>query len=124
MRKDATGRPQVGNKREELGVRPGYDIPVNAGIVSPRTGGMSTTPDDPARLPPFLRPPRFGIGGFGTLPVFVFDLTRLGSRLTYRPDPDPKKAQQHGFVEPNQSMTIDAYQVALAATQTDWMEVL
>jgi hypothetical protein len=122
MRKNETGRPRVGSKREELGVRPGYDIPVNGdGTVTPRTGGMSITPDDPARLPPFLRPPRFGKGGFGILPVFVFDPIRLGSQLAY--SADPKQAQRHGFVEPSQSMTIDAYQLALAATQIDWMEV-
>jgi hypothetical protein len=90
------------------------------GQVHPGRGGMSVVPDDPARLPPHFRP--VALGGFGKLPVFGVEATRLGEKLFYRPD--PKKPTRHGFVEPSAVMTIAAYQIAIAATAPVWQEVV
>ena len=81
-----------------LGVRPGVDIPVDyTGLVASGQGGLSVTPDELARLPPHVRPARFG--GKGKLPVFELSVRSLGERLAWRPDPD--RPDRHGFVEPS-----------------------
>jgi hypothetical protein len=80
---------------------------------------MSVTPDDPARLPPHVRPPRHG--GHGRLPIFELLSSNLGPSLMYRPDPNAPL--RHGFVEPNKALAFDSYQKALYATQPNWTEV-
>lgn len=120
MRKDETGRPRCGAQGSLLGARPGVDIvPDPSNLVDGGTGGMSVTPDDPARLPPHARPQR--LGGLGRLPIFGLEMARLGEMLAYRAD--PAAADRHGFVEPSRRMSFDDYQAALAATQSDWREV-
>jgi hypothetical protein len=120
MRKDETGRPRCGSQGSLLGVRPGVDIiPDASNLVDRGTGGMSVTPDDPARLPPHARPQR--LGGLGRLPIFGLETDRLGELLAYRPD--PVAPNRHGFVEPSKRMSFDDYQAALAATRCDWREV-
>ena len=102
-----------------LGVRPD-DIEVNeSGHAHPGCGGMSVAPDDPAFLPPFLRPA--SIGGHGKLPVFVIDSNALREKLTYRPD--PMKPKRHGFIEPVFAMLLAAYSAALAETASAWKVV-
>ena len=119
MLRDEAGRPRLGERANMLGVRPGFDIPVLPdGNVMAGQGGMSVTPDDPAYLPPHVRPER--LGGRGKLPVFVLAATRLGSALSYRPDPG--HPGRHGFVEPAGAMPLAAYQTALAHTQDAWEE--
>lgn len=104
-----------------LGARVPIDIKTDPnGHVHPGRGGMSVTPDDPVRLPPHFRP--VALGGFGKLPVFGIETSRLGETLSYRPD--IKKPTRHGFVEPGAVMTIAAYQLAIAATAPVWQEVL
>jgi hypothetical protein len=103
-----------------LGARPGIDIVLDAyNLVDRGTGGMSVTPDDPGRLPPHVRPKRFG--GLGKLPIFGLETKRLGELLAYRAD--PRAPDRHGFVEPASRMPFEAYQAALAGTQPDWWEV-
>jgi hypothetical protein len=44
----------------------------------------------------------------------------MGQSLTLRPDPD--KADVHGFVEPDTTMTFAEYQGAIEATQPQWIQ--
>jgi hypothetical protein len=120
MRKDESGRPRCGAQGNLLGARPRVDIyPDAANNVTDGAGGMSVTPDDPAHLPPHVRPQR--LGGIGKLPVFELETVRLGEKLTYRPDPE--RPDRHGFVEPRELMSFGEYQAALAFTQPDWKEM-
>lgn len=118
---DADGAPKCGTAGSMLGVRP---IDVEKALdaenkVHPGLGGLSVTPDDPKRMKPFLRPP--SLGGHGTRPIFMIASTALGAALSYRPD--PTHPRDHGFVEPASVMKLEAYQVRLAATRSDWKEV-
>lgn len=120
MRKDVAGKPLCGDESNMLGVRPGIDLrPDATGHVVGGQGGLSVTPDDPMRLPPHVRPPRFG--GKGKLPVFEIPAGSLGGALSYRPDPE--RPERHGFVEPGAPMHLSEYQSALASTQPGWQEV-
>ncbi len=120
MRKDEAGRPVCGSAGSMLGVRPNVDIPNDGtGAVKPGTGGLSITPDDPAHLPPHVRPPR--LGGKGRLPIFEILRGAIGSSLTFRADPDHPVT--HGFVEPAKVMVLADYQLALCNTGSSWKEV-
>ncbi len=121
MERDAKGQPLCGTEPNRLGVRPGVDVaPDPAGQVVGGTGGLSVTPDDPHRLPPHVRPVRFG--GRGHLPVFQLPFTDLGIKLAYRPSRNhPKK---HGYIEPRAEMSLNGYQEALALTQSAWTELI
>ena len=89
-------------------------------LVHPGTGGMSVTPDDPARLPPHVRP-RW-LGGQGKLPAFFYlEFAALAPPLGVRLD--PKHPERHAFVEPALMMTVDEYQAALCSTRGLWREV-
>jgi hypothetical protein len=110
--------PAIGPTARTLGVRAGIDVPVISGTVRPQQGGLSVTPDDPRRLPPFRRPAE--LGGTGKDPVFAIDENDLGPDLVYRPDPlDPGR---HGFIEPARIMAFGKYELALAATQAAWRQ--
>jgi hypothetical protein len=102
-----------------LGARAGIDVKPDAqDLVHPENGGISVTPDDPARLPPHLRPE--SLGGFGRLPVFALEMRQLGMSLAYRPS--RRKPDRHGEIEPSMTMPLTAYQDALCATEPDWEE--
>ncbi len=121
MRRGDGGAPQCGSAGNHLGIRPGIDIPKSPDeLVHPGTGGMSVTPDDPARLPPHVRPP--WLGGQGKLPVFALDFAAIGALLGVRLD--PKHPERHAFVEPAMMMTVDEYQAALCSTRASWREVI
>jgi hypothetical protein len=121
MRKGAGAVPQCGSAANQLGVRPGVDIPNSPDeLVHPGTGGMSVAPDDPARLPPHVRPQR--LGGHGKLPVFELDCAVIPPLLGVRLD--PKHPERHAFVEPVSTMTVNEYQAALCATRAYWSEVI
>lgn len=91
------GRPVVGSGDAMLGARVPVDIAVDAeGNVHPQSGGLSITPDDPARLPPHFRPE--ALGGKGRFPVFELEDADLPARLTWRRD--ARRPLKHGFVEP------------------------
>lgn len=120
MQKSAGGAPLAGSGDAMLGARVAIDVKTDtSGQVHPGRGGMSVTPDDPARLPPHFRP--LSLGGFGKLPVFGIETIRLGETLAYRPD--PRKPLKHGFVEPGTVMPLPGYQNALAATAPAWQEI-
>jgi hypothetical protein len=121
MRKGEEGFPSCGSGSSQLGVRPGADIPNGPDeLVHPGTGGMSVTPDDPARLPPHVRP-RW-LGGQGKLPVFQLEFAALAPPLGVRLD--PKHPERHAFVEPVSTMALNEYQAALCSTQALWREVI
>lgn len=118
MKETSDSLPEIGPSTRTLGVRPGIDVPAQnpSDVVWPGQGGMSVSPDDPAYLPDFRRPPEFG--GTGNDPVWIIHDDNLGPDLIYRPD--PAKPGTHGFIEPGRPMTVQAYQNALGATQSRW----
>jgi hypothetical protein len=119
MSRALDGGPICGSGPCMLGVRVPLDIaPDEAGNVHPGRGGMSVTPDDPARLPPHLRP--ISLGGLGKLPVFAIEVGRLGPHARHRPD--PRRPTRHGFVEPAISMSLSSFRTALATTRAAWRE--
>jgi hypothetical protein len=114
---DGDGRPVCGDDNNMLGARVPIDIrPNTEGIVSPGKGGMSVSPDDPRNLPFFLLP--LSLGGKGALPLFSLMVSSLAPHLSYRAD--PKRAKNHGFVEPAATVALAEYRAALAATESDW----
>ena len=120
MLKGPSGRPPCGSAANQLGVRPGTDIPVDPGKrVHPQTGGMSVTPDEISRLPPHVRPQRLP-GGRGNLPVFELATSALSKEVVLRRD--PKNTFRHAFLEPATSMLLDELQAVLCATGSSWKE--
>ena len=120
MLKGPSGRPPCGSAANQLGVRPGTDIPVDPGKrVHPQTGGMSVTPDEISRLPPHVRPQRLP-GGRGNLPVFELATSALSKEVVLRRD--PKNTFRHAFLEPATSMLLDEPQAVLCATGSSWKE--
>jgi len=117
MKQDSDGRPLCGTRANELGMRPGVDIEADAEEkVHPRTGGLSTTPDDPNLLPPHVRPA--SLGGKGKLPVFVLDVAALDERLASRRD--PKHPRRHSFIEPAETMALTVLQALLCTGRRNW----
>ena len=115
---DDKNRPKIGNQDLMLGARVGIDIkPDRDGMVGPGKGGMSVTPNDPAGLPPHLRPTSL-TGGQSTLPVFSIAASKLGESLRFQAA--KRHPERHGFVEPSMAMKLEAYQDALGATALDW----
>lgn len=80
---------------------------------------MSVSPSDPMDLPRHRRPPEFG--GTGRDPAFVMDDSDLGSELRDRPDPEGPPV--HGFIEPANTMSFEAYQAAIWGTRQNWSGV-
>jgi hypothetical protein len=99
-----------------LGIRPGVDIPVLAGKVQSKTGGLSVAPDRPENLHPLRRPPAYG--GSGKDPVWCFDLNRLGRDLLFCQD-----SATHGLIGPARTMSLAAFQAVLAATMPFWKKL-
>jgi len=113
MREDLDGGPMPGPTARTLGVRPGDDLAIVNGMVSPQTGGMSVAPDQPTNLPAHRRSPQFG--GTGKDPVWKLESDGLGKDLVFRQD----KAA-HGLIEPAREMSIEDYQQALADLSPRW----
>lgn len=117
MKRDSDGMPLCGATANELGVRPGVDIKEDPeGLVHPKTGGLSTTPDDPGLLPPHVRPASYG--GKGKLPVFVLEVAALDPQLSTRRD--PKSPRRHAFIEPAATMALTALQAFFCSGRADW----
>jgi hypothetical protein len=116
---DDKNRPKIGAGNFMLGARVPIDIkPDRDGMVAPGKGGMSVTPNDPAGLPPHLRPISLA-GGQSTLPVFSITASKLGASLRFQPA--KQHPERHGFVEPSMAMKLEAYQDALGATVAQWV---
>ena len=117
------GRPKVGSVSMMLGVRP-RDIPVSSkGEVLPGTGGLSVYAGL-RDIPPHMIPSRLqatvpDAAGDDKLFVWamgegVFSAAPVATSLMLQLDPtDPK----HGLIEPDAIMTLEEYQMALAATK-------
>ncbi len=119
MKRAPDDKPRCGSAANELGVRPGVDVsPDDAGQVQPKTGGLSTTPDDPGLLPPHVRP--ISLGGQGRLPLFVLDVADLDPSLVARRD--PKHPRRHTFIEPSAAMALSAFQERLCGGRNAWQE--
>ncbi|MEK7216127.1 MAG: hypothetical protein AAB289_11070 [Chloroflexota bacterium] len=115
---------QVGRSARQLGVRTRDRLPHNdvraatpADIVNPGEG-MSAAPNDPANLGKNRRPPQLN-GGTGKDPVWEIDTGDLGPKLQYIQD-----TPAHGFVGPNEPMTLEELEQALAATRALWVRVI
>jgi len=80
---------------------------------------MSVSPDQPAHLPDFRRPPE--LGGTGRDLVWFIHDHDLEHELRYRPDPDSPNT--HGFIEPAFPMTLQVYQKALENSQGRWQKL-
>ena len=117
MKPAPDGLPVVEESARGLGARVPIDITSDLdGFVSPLTGGMSVTPDDPRRMNA-LRRPR-SLGGAGKDPLFVIDESLLGAPLAFRRD--PRDSLAHGFVEPVERCPLGVYQAAIVGTRLAW----
>jgi hypothetical protein len=117
MRANSDGRPMCGTSGARLGVR-ARDISIGVdGKVQPGQGGLSLTPDDPARLPEEFRPESLP-GGIGRLPVFEIGPRDVGSSLKI--SPDSRRPLWHAYLEPSRPMNLDNYQSLLCATAPAW----
>jgi hypothetical protein len=85
-------------------------------MVTPDTGGLSVSPDDPMKIAEEFRPPT--LDGSGDDPVWYLPIDKLGSGLQYRPDPEDPDA--HGYIEPSETMTLEQYEEALVSTRDFW----
>jgi RHS repeat-associated protein len=120
MRPADGGGPEVGDSAKHLGVRPGYDIPIDEnGMVRPGTEGMSVN-ESPTGAPEYRRPPSFG-GRAKGIDMFCMNTCDLGPGLRYVPE---SAEPGHGFIEPAWEMPYTEYQGYLAQTQQFWTEVL
>lgn len=120
MKDDGDGCPECGASARELGVRLDGDIEISdEGFVEPGKGGMSVSPESPMYLENHRRPPEFG--GIGKDPVWTIDDRELPSELMYRADPEMPSL--HGFIEPIQAMSLDAFQEALRSSRGSWEPV-
>jgi hypothetical protein len=126
MKEAKDGKPVVGRTGTSLGVRIPLDIkPDENGDVSPNTGGMSVSPSL-YTLPPLFVPVRLHAlvpkaRGSNHLRVWKmgagpFDRSPVAPGLELRPD-----SRKHGTIQPDQLMTLLAYEDALAATRDQWV---
>lgn len=121
-------RPLIAASRDALGVVPGAppggDIQVEAGMVQPKSGGLSVTRSwkdlPPSRIPKRLRhlmPDARGSKKFccWQLGEGEFAAGKVDDNLVLRVD-----SPTHGLIEPSHEMTIEELQHAIAATREKW----
>ena len=117
MKAAADGMPLPSPTGRGLGIRPEHDLtPDENGFVHYGLGGLSVTPEDPMRLPRHRRPPEQG--GTGLDPIWELDLSDLPPRLIFRED--EANPQNHGFIEPAESMHLYEYEEAIVDTRGTW----
>lgn len=128
----ADDKPRVGEEPNMLGARPGTDIPVQDGQVSPETGGLSVN-GCPCSIPPTVGPRllrgiipgakntnsdgrRLWSSGTGD-----FVSSEFAEHLRLRPrESEEVEHRQKGFIEPEQEATFVDYQQAIADTRSCW----
>ena len=131
MKKDEQDEPLTGNTSATLGIRISTDIqPDGQGNVQPNTGGMSVSPSFTTlirRLPARMVPERFHSivpGAIGRNTTFVWSMgegpfqvgiIHIGLHLAI-----DAKDSEHGFVEPDATMTLNEYVSHLHATKAEW----
>ena len=114
MKADPDLKPKTGDSSRSLGVRPEVDIPLDENHrVQPGTGGMSTTADDPRRLPPHRRPK--WLSGIGADPVLKLRPIIPPLALATRQDGVP----HHSLLEPSKSCQSVVYQGHLWSPRPD-----
>jgi RHS repeat-associated protein len=109
--------PKVGNSADKLGVRPGVDIGVINGQVTPGTGGMSVNRSTD-NIPVFRKPESFGGTQKNSL-MFKIDSEDLGANLTFKPD----SSGTHGVIEPSRPMSLKEYQDSLGDLNNKFKKV-
>jgi hypothetical protein len=62
-----------------------------------------------------------GLGVRNPIDVWAISVSELGETLVYCPDRDQPEA--HGFIEPDETMTLADHQMALAGTRPRWRPV-
>lgn len=125
------GKPEVGDKANCLGVRPGYDVKEENGLVKLDKGGMSVN-DRLESIPGFLRaktedtgfngadgPKKLRLFTHGS-GAFVEEAVSDALFLHYKEDRSGNPICTAGNVAPSSQMTLAEYQEALAATRDDW----
>jgi hypothetical protein len=125
---DSANRPLIADHASALGIRPGIDLPVEAGdLVKPGTGGMSVSPtivDLPNhKVPKSLRAIYPSARGSDDMICWVLEGTNWGDvkindELSLRCD-----RPTHGMIEPRIDMDLGIYRNALAATQSIWKTI-
>ena len=117
--------PTVGQTSTTLGVRPGYDVDLDAqGNVALNSKGMSVNPrwqDAPISM----IPKRLGTDGRGSTTLYCFQRGTgpfqkgpCGAGLELIPD-SPNGAT-NGVVGPTQPVPVGHYEADLHATRLDW----
>jgi hypothetical protein len=112
---DDDGRPQVGNERNMLGVRPGIDVKVEH--AGPGRGGMSVTVRNPSKMPAPIRPKAFG-GLNGETVMFELREEALGPRGLVLGRISPRTL--HAVVEAAEVCPVERLQDRLASTRPNW----
>lgn len=129
---EADNGPIVGELPNMLGARPETDIHVEGGQVSLNTGGLSVN-GCPCGIPPTIGPRRlrgiipgaknsnpdgrrlWGSGSGPFVESAIFDHLELRPRQAQE-----LEDRQKGYIEPDQEMSFDNYQQAIAATRNQW----
>ena len=129
-RDQADGLPVVGtDTSSKLGARPGVDITVLAGVVSPDGTGMSVVPAwrdlAATRIPRRLRHLVPGAQGSNATACYAygvgpFQATAISDDLVLVPDAGPLPVTR-GVIAPSQTMPEVQYNGALAATRAGWV---
>ena len=115
MRSEVDGHPTLGASLSTLGSRPEKDIPVDAaGLVRPKTGGMSVTPDHWEDMPPALLPRE--LNGESRYTLFLLTTAALPADLCARID-----RPMHANVEPRGECLFADYNASLQGTREDWV---
>ena len=119
------GAPEVGRSARRLGVRTPEDVQPDArGLVQPRTGGMSVSPDSLWNLPHHRRPQPLGRGSTGPAGDTVYSLSEppleVCALVARR---DPRRPDKHAFVEPSAPTPLSDYESALESTRPAWRKV-
>ena len=116
------GLPMTGRSARSLGIRVPIDIaPDAAGNVHPHRGGMSVAPESFWNVPNHRRPRGMAHGSTGPEDDFIYAVDREPVELVgLAIAPDANKPLIHAFVEPAESMALNAYEEALLSTRPHW----
>jgi hypothetical protein len=90
------------------------------GNVIPGTGGMSCSPGSIWKIPAHRRPRGMARGSSGPPGdrVYGAGIDALGPSLRLRPD--PRRPDDHVFIEPDSVMLLADYVRCLVATRPEW----
>jgi len=126
--REESGKPALGETATTLGVRVPTDIaPDKEENVHPGAHGMSVSPSLEtlffAVVPKRLRHCVKGARGSNNARIWKMGAGPWREETVatdLRLELDAEKADKHGFVSPDRSMSLPVYREALAATQNSW----